>query len=273
MYCTQCGTLLENDTFFCSFCGKRKDTLLNSKPPISATEEEIITHYFNCNYQYDHILLFLKIHHGINISIRTLKRRLQMYNLTRRSSNITNEALKIIIEMEVNGPGALRGYRTMWNQLKCKYGIHVKRDLVSEILKEVDPDGSELRRARRLNRRRYISSGPNSCWHVDGYDKLKPYGLAIHGCVDGFSRRIMWLKVVRTNNNPIVPAYYFLETVKSLGYCPKLLRTDCGTENGIMADCQCFFYKMKMLINMERQPQTRELKIGGLILNDNFRHG
>jgi len=22
-------------------------------------------------------------------------------------------------------------------------------------------------------------------WHIDGYDKLKPYGFPIHGCIDG----------------------------------------------------------------------------------------
>ena len=27
--------------------------------------------------------------------------------------------------------------------------------------------------------------GPNYVWHCDGYDKLKPYGFAIHGCMDG----------------------------------------------------------------------------------------
>ena len=27
--------------------------------------------------------------------------------------------------------------------------------------------------------------GPNYLWHVDGYDKLTPYGLNIHGCIDG----------------------------------------------------------------------------------------
>lgn len=26
---------------------------------------------------------------------------------------------------------------------------------------------------------------PNFLWHIDGYDELKPYGFAIHGCIDG----------------------------------------------------------------------------------------
>ena len=79
--------------------------------------------------------------------------------------------------------------------------------------------------------------GPNFCWHADGYDKLKPYGVPIHGCVDGFSRKIVWLTVSRTNNDPI----FYIETVKKMGFCPRYLRTDCGAENGIIASIQCSF--------------------------------
>ncbi len=28
--------------------------------------------------------------------------------------------------------------------------------------------------------------GPNQVWHIDGYDKLTPFGLSIHGCIDGY---------------------------------------------------------------------------------------
>ena len=50
----------------------------------------------------------------------------------------------------------------------------------------------------------------------------------------------MWLKVDRTNNNPEVTAGFFLNCVDELGGCPTLLRTDCGTENVIIAATQCF---------------------------------
>ena len=29
------------------------------------------------------------------------------------------------------------------------------------------------------------NKGPNYIWHIDGYDKLSPFGLTIHGCIDG----------------------------------------------------------------------------------------
>jgi len=76
---------------------------------------------------------------------------------------------------------------------------------------------------------------------ISGYDKLKPYGFPIHGGICGYSRRILWLSVVRSNNDPRVPASLYLDCVNELGGCPLLVRTDCGSENGIIAGMQCYF--------------------------------
>ena len=51
-----------------------------------------------------------------------------------------------------------------------------------KMLSELDPDGNETRRARRL-RRQYVSVGPNFCWYADGYNKFRPYGFPIHGSI------------------------------------------------------------------------------------------
>ncbi|KAL5506500.1 hypothetical protein EMCRGX_G008155 [Ephydatia muelleri] len=82
------------------------------------------------------------------------------------------------------------------------------------------------------------SRGPNWCWHMDGYDKLKPFGFPIHACIDGFSRKILWLEVATTNNDPYVVAHFYLRAVLKLAGCPTLVRADCGTENVVAALCQ-----------------------------------
>ena len=89
-----------------------------------------------------------------------------------------------------------------------------------------------------MKRRQYFAKGPNYLWHVDSYDKLKPFGLCISGCIDGFSRRIIWLNVYRTSSNPRVIAGYYMEAVQELLGCPRMVRGDMGTENGHIARMQ-----------------------------------
>lgn len=46
----------------------------------------------------------------------------------------------------------------------------------------------------------------STLWHMDSHDKLKPYGVAINGCNDGFSCHIMWMEAYTTSTNPTVVA-------------------------------------------------------------------
>ena len=105
------------------------------------------------------------------MSLRTLKRRLRDFGL-RRNGNINDDLerrIRQIIENEIsNGSGASLGYRSMWHLLRLQYHIHVPRRVVVQVIQETDPEGVQQRRRRRLSRRRYISFGPNFCWHVDG---------------------------------------------------------------------------------------------------------
>ena len=71
-----------------------------------------------------------------------------------------------------------------------------------------DPNGAQERRKQKLKRREYhnkvsinmyfysdcinnieMFQGSDYTWHMDGYDKLKPFGFAIHGCIDEFVNR------------------------------------------------------------------------------------
>ena len=55
---------------------------------------------------------------------------------------------------------------------------------VRKMVCDKDPEGVQVRTRRRLRRRKYTSPGPNFVWHIDGHDKLKPYGFSIHGDID-----------------------------------------------------------------------------------------
>ena len=110
-------------------------------------------------------------------------------------------------------------------------------------------EGVALRGKRRLRRHVYYAKGPNFLWHLDSYDKLKPYGICINGCIDGFSRYIVWLNAYTTSSNPKVIAGYYIEAISSKMACPKLMRSDHGTENGTVCFLQTFLSKKKSFIH------------------------
>ena len=184
----------------------------------------------------------LEKQHNVIMNQRTLKRRLKDYGLKRRET--VDEELKervrdLIVQEICTGPDSLSGYRTMWHALRLRHQINVPWRLVESLLRGVDPRGVEHRKSRCLQRRMYVSPGPNFCWHVDGYDKLTSYGYSIHSCVDCFSQRSLWLEVQRSKKNPRCVASYFVKHVKAAHGCPVRVYTDPGTENGLVAGIQC----------------------------------
>ena len=110
---------------------------------------------------------------------------------------------------------------------------------MEEIVRELDPDGVEVRKTHRLRRREYTCPGSNKVWHADGYDKIKPFRFQIHGCMDGYSRKVLWLYVTRSINLPDNMAAY-LDAVREHGGCPLQLYNDLGSENGFMTGIHSF---------------------------------
>lgn len=107
------------------------------------------------------------------------------------------------LETDIVRSGQLHGYR--WMHLRClQNNLVVTQSIVRELLSYLDPSGVEIRKRKRLRRRQYHNKGPNYLWHVDSYDKLKPYGICINGCIDGFSRHIIWLRAGSTSSDPKV---------------------------------------------------------------------
>ncbi|XP_045208788.2 uncharacterized protein LOC123560686 [Mercenaria mercenaria] len=147
----------------------------------------------------------------------------------------------VYIQSELCGSGRSLGCRSMSQRLRSRHGMSVGRNMVLHQMRLLDPEGVEARRRHRLIRRKYRNKGPNSLAHMDGYDKIKRYGLAIHGATDGNSRRVLWLKVNRTNNDPKVVASYFLEVVTEAKGAQRCIRMDAGSENGVVANMQKSF--------------------------------
>ena len=110
------------------------------------------------------------------------------------------------------------------------------------LLNILDPNGVDRRRRRRrrLQRRLYRGVGPNFTWHLDCYDKLNPYGICISGCIDGFSRKVIWLQAYHTNSKPVVIAGFLIESVVDEAGSLHRVRADRGTETVVVRDMQTF---------------------------------
>ena len=207
----------------------------------SFDRDSLIECYFSLGLSYSEILSFLLLVHGIRISIRQLKRILCSKGLRRRRNHSELREIIAAVEREFEGSGSLIGYQQMHQRLRIDYGLVVSRETVRLTLKTLDPSGVERRSQHKLKRRSYSAKGPNFIWHLDGYDKLKPFGLCIHGAIDGYSRRILWLEVGTSNNDPRIVARYFLDCVKQVGGVPRCVRGDRGTENVNICALQHFF--------------------------------
>jgi len=200
-----------------------------------------IHEYFFKGYKYKEMRACLLALHNIDISVRQIKRILKEMNLRRRDPPDDN-LIRNLIQRELDvGTSCNLGYRSMQSKLLIRYQVYASRERIRKLMKDVDPEGVLTRSRRRLKRRKYINKGPNFTWHLDGYDKLKPYGFCIHGCIDGYSRKILWLRVGYTNNDPAVVLSYFLDCISELKGIPQRIRSDRGTENGRIAAVQRYF--------------------------------
>lgn len=203
-------------------------------------EEAAILNYFTRGHTYSEMVALLKHKHNLVISHRTLRRRLKTMGLKRKNLPVNIDQVRRKVSEFLDGPGSSGGYRSVWHSLRMG-GEIVPRETVRLILKELDPEGVAGRKAHKLVRRTYRNSGPNSAWHIDGYDKLKPHGFPIHGAIDGWSRKIIWLHVAKTNNCPKAIARFYLDAVENVGGAPEKLVSDMGTENHLAASMQNFF--------------------------------
>ena len=147
---------------------------------------DLIRKYFHLGFNYAEILAFLILTHGIQLSLRQLKRVLRSQGLFRWRGHSDPHEITGAVELELHGSGCLIGYQLMHQRLRSDYGLVVGQEIVRLILWTLDPEGVERWSSHRLRRRQYYVRGPDYIWHIDGYDKLKPFRFCIHGAIDGY---------------------------------------------------------------------------------------
>ena len=195
---------------------------------------------FSRGLNYQEIISYIYHQLELRISLRQLHRILRSHNLFRkRNPSESRDVILFISNLIKDASASSLGYRQV-HQECIRHGFVVSRNNVCTILRELDPEGVEIRKRYRLQRRKYYSLGPNWVWHIDGYDKLKPYGISIHGAIDGFSRKVLWLEVANSNKDPRTVCNYFLNVCRTIDGVPRKVVGDRGTENVHVAAVQRF---------------------------------
>jgi len=69
-----------------------------------------------------------------------------------------------------------------------------------------------------------------------GHMKLEPLGIEIYAAINGFSRYIPWVYICVSARTAVSVMWQYLDCITTLGYQPRIIRSDLGTETSLMAN-------------------------------------
>lgn len=119
--------------------------------------------YVQRNLSQSEILDLMKVHYPMYAwSLRTLSRRLQHFGIKFINYAIDVEDVKRAVVEEMDGPGRLLGYRALHKKIRELHGLNVPRNLVYNVMADVNPKGLEERggvgQPKRARRKTFTST-------------------------------------------------------------------------------------------------------------------
>ena len=178
-----------------------------------------------------------KISQMFEVSRWTVTRPVQEYGLSalQQFSNISDDTIDNIIRDYMSRHGSTTGEPFMTGYFRS-LGLHVQRSRIRAALNRVDPRNTVLRWGALVSRRRYFVPWPNSLWHLDGHHSLIRWKFVIHGCCDGKSRKIMFLRCSTNNLAETVLDLFKNAINENRGLWPLRIRVDYGMQNVLVCD-------------------------------------
>ncbi|XP_011687057.1 PREDICTED: uncharacterized protein LOC105449500 [Wasmannia auropunctata] len=209
-----------------SYVAPRLNNLNRGRPKVQISKEQLqfliqenyiakeMARHFSCS-----INLVYKKCYSFGIKIRN-----KYYNGS--DAELRREISDLHAQYPNSGSNMITAY------LKAK-GKVVQRRKVRRFLSEIDPIGTASRWSNAIHRRTYKVPTPNSLWHIDANLKLIRWRFAIHGCIDGYSRLILYLKCTTSMTaSTVIP--FFANAAVQYGL-PSRVRSDFGYENLFVA--------------------------------------
>jgi hypothetical protein len=219
----------------------------NLSPKYDITTDEKLIHFVREewleNSTHKEILVAVNDSPHLNLPHQLTSRQLKTLRLANnlkyaRRDGITEEELekqaKALLELLSDG-GARLGRRQLLPALRKK-GILISQKAIQEMLREVDSEGVQGRICMRRRRRgRMDVAGPGRVFSFDGYDKLLPWGIAIYGMIDGYSRYSLQNYSGNDNKTAVSVLVQYIRLVRRLGKIPMMIRCDKGVETPLLA--------------------------------------
>lgn len=143
--------------------------------------------------------------------------------------------LDAIITDYMNRHGTASGHAYIVGYLRS-LGIRVQRSRVRESMSRLNPENALHRWGMLVQRRKYHVPWADSLWHLDGHHSLIRWSFVVHGCIDGFSRRIIFLQCSPNNLSETVLSLFLNAIEKDGGLWPSRIRVDKGVENVLVCD-------------------------------------
>jgi hypothetical protein len=171
-------------------------------------------------------LVRLRFELNLRRSLRTEEQRIQ-----------ADIVVRGLIDEEIK-KGVIDGYgRTYLYTHFRQQGHIIARDRLFKIYRTVASEAVNRRkRDMQQHRGEYIVPGPNFIWSIDGYDKLKPYGIEIYACIDGYSRYVIWIYIGISNSTAVSCLRQFVDCLEGTKKQPRFIRSDRGGETVMLAD-------------------------------------
>ena len=113
-----------------------------------------------------------QIAHMLGVSVSTLRRRMDLYNLCIRATYaaISDHELDQLIS-EISRLFPMCGSKQMAGHLLAR-GFRIQQSRIREAQRRVDPEGVVMRQLTVTRRRQYSEPAPLSLYHIDGNHKL-----------------------------------------------------------------------------------------------------
>ena len=116
------------------------------------------------------------------------------------------------------------------------------------MLQNKDPERLEFQCAssKKKESKRYFScDGPLNVVSLDGHEKLCGYqsctfSVRVYGCLDTYSRKILFLRVRYSNSNSMIIGEKYLKFLHEVRTLARFIWIDCGTDPGKMATIQTY---------------------------------